>query len=153
MRKKSHITSGIQFTDIWLTFHVNHKRSHDLKVVHGTINTSGQGRWLVAMVTYQVIVVDRKVSVGVHVVVLVWDIDIDDLDRNWLRIGVCWDFVWNEAAITEKVKKLTYGSTVVSTFILYISTWILMIHYYCIQIKGKVGGKHSLLIILIFLMH
>lgn len=28
-----------------------------------------------------------------------------------------------------------------------------MIHYYCIQIKGKVGGKHSLLIILIFLMH
>lgn len=53
----------------------------------------------------------------------------------------------------SKVKKLTYGSTVVSTFILYISTWILMIHYHCIQIKGKVGGKHSLLIILIFLMH
>lgn len=44
---------------------------------------------MVAMVTYQVIVVDRKVSVGVHVVVLVWDIDVDDLDRDWLRIGVC----------------------------------------------------------------
>lgn len=28
-----------------------------------------------------------------------------------------------------------------------------MIHYYCIQIKGKVGGKHSLLIILIFLKY
>lgn len=41
---------------------------------------------MVAVVTYQVIVVDRKVSVGVHVVVLVWDIDIDDLDRSFIVV-------------------------------------------------------------------
>ena len=95
-------------------------------------NKACQGR-PIATVTYQVIVVFRKVSVGVHMVVL-GDFDIHHFDRDWLWISICCDLVWNETAITENKKgqklKVNYNfvKSNLSKSIIMTSVLILMIY-------------------------